>query len=107
MLGANGQAEIAAAKAAQMSDEIYYKNLLGAIHYTEEKYELLPKELPADAADAFVLTLLTGAAFHNRDYDLFRQLRAKLTALKGDNNGWAPVCRRPCSREGSKMGCRP
>lgn len=88
MVGDTEQAEIAAAKAADLSDEVYYKNLLGLIHYTEEKYELVPKELSADSGDAFVLTLLTGAAFHNRDFDSFRRLRTKVTALKGDGNGW-------------------
>ena len=88
MLGNTEQAEIAAAKAVRLSDEVYYKNLLGLVHYSEEKYELVPKDLPADSGDAFVLTLLTGAAFHNRDYDSFRRLHTKVTALKGDGNGW-------------------
>lgn len=87
-LGNTEQAEAAAAKAVELSDEVYYKNLLGFIHYTEEKYELIPKELSADSKDAFVLTLLTGAAFHSRDWDTFRRLLAKVTALKGNNNGW-------------------
>jgi tetratricopeptide (TPR) repeat protein len=88
MLGNTEQAEAAASKAAKLSDEIYYKNLLGLVHYSEEKYELVPKEFPADSNDTFVLTLLAGAAFHNRDYDSFRRFRDKVTALKGDNNGW-------------------
>jgi tetratricopeptide (TPR) repeat protein len=87
-LGDTEQAEVAASKAVELSDEVYYKNLLGLIHYAEEKYELVPKELSADSNDAFVLTLLTGAAFHNRDYAVFRQLLAKVKALKGDSNGW-------------------
>ena len=88
MLGNTEQAEAAASKAAKLSDEIYYNNLLGLVHYAEEKYELVPKELPADSKDTFVLTLLAGAAFHNRDYDSFRRFRDKVTALKGDTNGW-------------------
>ena len=58
------------------------------LHYSEENFELVPKDLSVDSNSAFVLTLLAGAAFHNRDYDLFRRLRVKVTALKGDNNGW-------------------
>jgi tetratricopeptide (TPR) repeat protein len=82
------QAEATASKAVELSDEQSFKNLLGLIHYSQEKYSLVPKELSADSKDTFVLTLLTGAAFHNRDYDTFRQLRDKVTALKGTNNGW-------------------
>ncbi|MGC1088546.1 MAG: tetratricopeptide repeat-containing serine protease family protein, partial [Candidatus Acidiferrum sp.] len=88
-LGDNEQAEIAASKATQLSDDTYFKNLLGLIHYSEEKYNLVPKDLPADSKDAFFLTLLAGAAFHNRDYDSFRQYLSKLNTLKGDDNGWA------------------
>lgn len=89
MLGRMDQAEAAASKAAQMSNDVYYKNLLGAIHYSQMKYELVAKELSSDSDNAFVLTLLTGAAFHNGKYDLFRQLGTKVTTLKGQNNGWA------------------
>jgi hypothetical protein len=87
-LGNTEQAETAASNAAKLSDAIYYKNLLGLLHYVEEKYQLVQKELPADSNDAFVLTLLAGAAFHNRDYDSYRRFRDKVTVLKGDNNGW-------------------
>lgn len=87
-LGDTEQAEVAAAKAVELSDNIYYKNLLGLIHYHEAKYELVPKDLAADSNDAFVLTLLVGAAFHNRDYDAFSRLLAQVKALKGDSNGW-------------------
>ena len=89
MLGHIDRAEAAASKAAQMPNGAYYKNLLGTIHYSQMKYELVPKELPSDSDNAFVLTLLTGAAFHNGEYNLFRQLVAKVTTLKGQNNGWA------------------
>ena len=87
-LGNTEQAEAAAFKAAKLSDEIYYKNLLGLVYYSEEKYEMVPRELRADSKDAFVLTLLAGAAFHNRDYASFGFFRDSVTALKGDNNGW-------------------
>jgi tetratricopeptide (TPR) repeat protein len=86
MLGTTEQAEAAASKAAKLSEE--YKNVLGTVYYLEEKYDLVPKELSADSDNTFVLTLLAGAAFHNRDYDSFRRFRDKVTALKGDNNGW-------------------
>jgi tetratricopeptide (TPR) repeat protein len=89
MLGNNEEAEGAASKAVKLSDETYYTNLLAVIHYSEEKYELVPKELPASSDNGFVLTLLAGAAYHNRDYDSFRQFRDRLTALKGENNAWA------------------
>jgi tetratricopeptide (TPR) repeat protein len=62
--------------------------VLGVVHYTEEKYELVPKELSADSGGTFVLTLLAGAAYHNRDYNSFRSFRDKVTTLKGENNGW-------------------
>jgi tetratricopeptide (TPR) repeat protein len=88
MLGEIEKAEAPAAKAAELSSEVYYKKLLGLIHYTEEKYELVPKDMPEDSNDTFMLTLLTGAAFHNRDYEAFRRLRTKLTSLKGNDNGW-------------------
>src|SRR5215831_6116017 len=87
-LGSTDLAEVAASKAAELSDDPSSKNLLGLIHYSQEKYSLVPKELSAQSKDTFVLTLLTGAAFHNRDYDTFRQLRDKVTGLKGTNNGW-------------------
>lgn len=89
MLGRTDQAEAAASKAAQMSDDVYYKGLLGAIHYSQMKYDLVSKELSSDTDNTLILTLLAGAALHNGKYDLFRQLSAKVTTLKGENNGWA------------------
>ena len=89
MLGNAPRAELAAAKAAELSDEVYFKNLLGTIHYSEGKYDLVPRELSADSNNAFILTLLTGAVFHNGDYESFRQLRTKVTALKGEGNAWS------------------
>lgn len=88
-LGDGEQAEAAASKAAQLSDDVYYKNLLGFIYYTDEKYTLVPRQISADSNNAFLLALLTGAAFHNGDYDSFRRFRDKVTALKGAENGWA------------------
>ncbi len=88
MLGDSERAETAASKAAELSSDASYKYLLGIIHYSEEKYELVPKDLSDDSHSTFALTLLAGAAFHNHDYDSFRRLHAKVTALKGDNNGW-------------------
>jgi tetratricopeptide (TPR) repeat protein len=88
MLGDIDQAEGAASKAEELSDQPDYKNLLGLIHYSQEKYELVPKELPSDSNNAFVLALLAGAAFHNRDYDSYRRFLAQVTSIKGTNNGW-------------------
>lgn len=88
MLGNTDEAEASASRAVKFSGTADYKNLLGVIHYVEEKYELVPNELQATSNDTFAITLLAGAAFHNRDWDSFRQLRDKLTTLKGDNNGW-------------------
>jgi tetratricopeptide (TPR) repeat protein len=88
-LGSPEQAEPAASKAAELSDDVYFKNLLGLVYYEEEKYLLVSKTLPADSKDAFILTLLTGAALHNRDFDSFARFRPKVTALKGQNNGWS------------------
>jgi tetratricopeptide (TPR) repeat protein len=87
ILGDTERAEIAASKATELASDAYYKNLLALIHYSEQKYTFIPKELTADSDDTFLLTLLAGAAFHNRDYNSFRQLNTKLTSLKGDN-GW-------------------
>ncbi len=88
-LGEAEQAEAAALKATQFSDDVYFKNLLGLIHYSEEKYGLVTKDLPSDTDNTFILTLLAGAAFHVRDYDSFHRYLSKLTTLKGDSNGWA------------------
>lgn len=88
MLGNTEQAESAASKAAKLSADLYYKKLLSIIYYSEEKYIDIPKELPADSDDTFVLTLLAGAAFHTKDYDSFGLFRKKITALKPEN-GWA------------------
>lgn len=81
-------AEIAASKATDLSSESYYKNLLGLIHYSEERYELVPNDIPENSDDTFILSLLTGAALHNRNYETFRRLNSKLTSLKGSDNGW-------------------
>lgn len=70
-----------------MSNDLYFKKLLGAIHYSEEKYDFVSKDIPNGSTDTFALTLLAGAALHNHDYDSFRQLRDKIAALKADN-GW-------------------
>ena len=88
MLGDTEHAESAASKASSLSGEAYYKNLLGIIHYSEQKYQLVARELPTDSDDTFVLTLLAGAALHTRDYDSFRRFQTRLTTLKPDN-GWA------------------
>lgn len=82
------QAETPATKAAGLSSDVYFKKLLGVVHYSEEKYDLVSKDIPSQASDSFSLTLLAGVALHNRDYDSFRQFREKIAALKGDNNGW-------------------
>jgi tetratricopeptide (TPR) repeat protein len=89
MLGDGEEAETAAAKAAQLSDASEYRNLLGLVHYSIEKYELIPKDFPANSNDTFVLTLLAGAALHNHDYGSYRTFRDKVTTIKGPNNGWA------------------
>lgn len=81
-------AEAAASRATQLSDDVYAKNLLGLIYYSEEKYDLASKQLPSDSSNTFVLSLLTGAAFHNRDWDAYRRYLAKVVAAKGENNGW-------------------
>jgi tetratricopeptide (TPR) repeat protein len=86
--GDTGRAEFAASKAIELSSDAYYKNLLALIYYSEQKYTLIPTELSAESNDTFLLTLLAGAALHNRDYTTFRQLDTKLTSLKGGDNGW-------------------
>ena len=88
VLGDLEQADAATSKAVELSNDPSFKNLLGIIHYSEEKYGLVPKDISADSNDAFLLGLLTGAAFHNRDYNSFGRLRAKITSLKGNDNGW-------------------
>jgi tetratricopeptide (TPR) repeat protein len=87
--GDTDRAEAAASKATELSSDAYYKKLLALIHYSEQKYTFIPKEVSADSDDTFLLTLLAGAAFHNRDYNSFTQLNTKLTSLKGADNGWA------------------
>jgi tetratricopeptide (TPR) repeat protein len=82
-------AEASATKAIGLSNDVYFKNLLGIIHYSEEKYELVSKDLASDSNDAFVLSLLIGADFHNRNFDDFRRLLTKVTSIKGEDNGWA------------------
>jgi len=88
MLGESEQAEAPAAKAAELSGDLYYKKLLGIVYYAEEKYGLVPKQIPADSKDSFSLTLLAGAAFHNRDYEAFQRYRGQLTTLKGKDHAW-------------------
>lgn len=84
------QAELAASKALQLSPEdLDYKQLLGLVHYSEEKYALAQNDLSEQSNDTFVLTLLAGAALHNSNYDLFRRASTKLTSLKGNDNGWS------------------
>ena len=86
-LGENDGAEAMASKASSLSTDLYYKKLLGLIQYSEEKYGLIPNELPADSSDTLVLTMLAGSALHSKNYDLFRSFSSKITALKPDN-GW-------------------
>jgi len=86
-LGDTAGAESMASKAANLSSEVYYKKLLGIIHYSEEKYSAVPNDVPADSSDTFILSMLAGAALHNKDYDSFRRLTTKITTLKPDN-GW-------------------
>jgi Flp pilus assembly protein TadD len=84
------QAEVAASKAVQLApDELDYRQFLGLIHYSGEKYQLVARDFPDDSNDAFIVTLLAGAALHNRDYASFRRLNAKLISLKGADNGWS------------------
>jgi len=87
MVGDTAGAESTASKAANLSSEVYYKKLVGIIHYSEEKYSAVPSDVPADSSDTFVLSLLAGAALHNKDYDSFQRLTTKITTLKPDN-GW-------------------
>jgi hypothetical protein len=87
MLGDTAGAESMASKAANLSSEVYYKKLLGIIHYSQEKYSSVPNDVPSDSSDTFVLSMLAGAAFHNKDYNSFRSLTTKITTLKPDN-GW-------------------
>jgi tetratricopeptide (TPR) repeat protein len=87
MLGDTEHAESMASKAADLSSDGSYKKLLGIIHYSEEKYGAIPNDLPVDSNDTFVLSMLAGAALHNKDYDSFRRLTARINTLKPDN-GW-------------------
>ena len=82
------RAEPAAAKATQLSDDEFYVAILGLTYYSEEKYSLVPRELSANTKDPLELSLLAGAALHNHDLDSFQQLCARITSIKGDNNGW-------------------
>ena len=88
-LGDKQRAEEAAAKAIELSNDAYSRKLLGLIHYSEEKYELVAKELSVDSEDKDVLILLTGAAYHNHDFGSFQRLGTRVTGLKGPNNGWS------------------
>jgi tetratricopeptide (TPR) repeat protein len=82
------KAEIAASTATRLSDEKYYKNLLGVIYYSGEKFDLVRQQLGTDSDDPFVLSMLAGAALRTSNSVDFRRLLAKLTALKGSSNGW-------------------
>jgi len=83
-------AEGAASKAVELSpDQNEYRRFLALIHYSEEKYQLVPNDVSENSNDTFVLSLLAGAAFHNGSNDLFRRLNSKLTSLKGTGNGWS------------------
>lgn len=86
-LGDTEHAEVAAAKAATLSSDISYKQLLGMIHYSEAKYGAVRSDLPEDSSDTLVLSMLAGAALHNKDYDSFRRITTKIDTLK-PNNGW-------------------
>jgi tetratricopeptide (TPR) repeat protein len=81
-------AEAAAATATKLSNEAYYAHLLGLVYYSEEKYALVPKQISAESKDTFELTLLAGASLRNGDSESFKDLCAKITAIKGANNGW-------------------
>ena len=65
-----------------------YQHLLGLVYYMEEKYTLLPNQLPADSKDSFELSLLIGAALHNQDWKTFQSLVAKFGQIRGASNGW-------------------
>ncbi len=86
--GEPGRAEPAAAKAAQLSNDEYYAEILGLTYYNEEKYNLVPREIPASTKDTLELSLLAGAALHNQDFVSFQQFCAKINEIKGGDNGW-------------------
>jgi S1-C subfamily serine protease/Flp pilus assembly protein TadD len=87
-LGDLVRAESSASRATQLSQDQSNKNLLGLVYYVEEKYDLASKELSVDSDNPFILTLLTGIAFHEKDWDGFRSHLSKLVAVKGKDNGW-------------------
>lgn len=87
-LGNVDDAEAAASKALELSNDNRYKALLGVVHYSQEKYNLVQEEISPDSNDIFLLTVLAGAAFHNKDFNSFRNIRDKLASLKGETNGW-------------------
>lgn len=89
MLGKADEAEAAASKALKFSDDVYARNILGFIHYYQEKYDLVTKDLSASSEDAFVLNLLAGASLHKHDYESFRKFKDKITMLQGEGNAWA------------------
>lgn len=82
------EAEAAAQKAVSLSDDASFKNILGLIYYFEEKYNLVPPCFSEEQADAFTLTILAGAAFHNQDGNTFTKLYNKLNTVGGNDNGW-------------------
>jgi len=86
--GSYTEAEQAAQKAQQLSDDVYFKNLLGLIYYIEEKYPLVARQFPQDKKDTFTLTILLGAAHHASDQASVNNLYQKLQAEKPDN-GWS------------------
>lgn len=76
------------AEASALKADASFQSLLGLIYYSEGKYSLVPAQLSVDSDDPFELTLLEGAALRTGNTDLYHRLNAKLTTLKGPNNGW-------------------
>jgi len=81
------KAELSAVKATQLGNPDYGQ-LLGLIYYSEGKYSLVPKQLSSSSDDPFELTLLEGAALRTGDSESYKRLNAKITSLKGNDNGW-------------------
>jgi len=82
------QAEADATKAVQLSDDLDSRELLGLIYYLQEKYSLVSKQIPEESKDAFVLTLLEGAALRTDDKEKYLRLDARIKSLKGSNSTW-------------------
>jgi Flp pilus assembly protein TadD len=84
------RADNAASKAVELAPgDLESRQFLGFVHYLEEKYPIVLNDLSENSNDTFVLTILAGAALHDGKYDLYRRVEAKLTALKGADNGWS------------------